>query len=85
MVQRLAGMGLVSYTPHHGAQLTPAGEHIALRVIRHNRLLEQYLVQALGLSSDNVQAEADRLEHVISDNLERRIAARLDQTVAIQE
>jgi DtxR family transcriptional regulator, Mn-dependent transcriptional regulator len=80
MVQRLAGLGLVSYTPHHGAQVTPAGERIALRVLRHNHLIEQYLVETLGLGWDEVQAEAERLEHVISDDLEGRIAARLNQT-----
>jgi DtxR family transcriptional regulator, Mn-dependent transcriptional regulator len=80
MVQRLAGLGLVSYAPHHGVQLTGAGERVALRVIRHRRLIEQYLVETLGLGWDQVQAEAERLEHVISDDLEGRIAAQLKQT-----
>jgi hypothetical protein len=69
MVQRLASMGLVFYTPHQGAHLTLTGERIALRVIRHNRLIEQYLVEALGLSLDKVRVEADRLEHLISDDV----------------
>lgn len=77
MVQRLAGLGLVVYTPHRGVRLTEAGERIALRVIRHHRLIGQYLVETLGLSWAEVQAEADRLEHVISDDVEGRIAMRL--------
>jgi DtxR family transcriptional regulator, Mn-dependent transcriptional regulator len=80
MVQRLASLGLVSYAPHQGVQLTGVGERVALRVIRHRRLIEQYLVETLGLGWDQVQAEAERLEHVISDDLEGRIAAQLKQT-----
>ncbi len=77
MVKRLARLGLLSHTPYHGAELTPAGEAAALEVIRHHRLLELYLVKALGLSWDKVHAEAERLEHVVSDDLEDRIDAVL--------
>ena len=68
---------LIHYERYRGVRLTPAGEKIALEVIRHHRLVELYLTEALGFSWDEVDSEADRLEHVISENLERRIAAML--------
>jgi len=68
---------LVQYERHHGASLTPAGRKIALEVIRHHRLIELYLHQALGYSWDAVDAEAEKLEHVISEEFEDRIAAVL--------
>ena len=77
MIKKLAEMNLVQHTPYQGVQLTPAGERIALEVIRHHRLIELYLVEALGYSWDEVHEEAERLEHVISEKLEARIAARL--------
>jgi DtxR family Mn-dependent transcriptional regulator len=67
----------VSYTPYQGVHLTPAGERVALEVVRHHRLLELYLVQALGYSWDEVHDEAEHLEHYISEKLEARIAAQL--------
>jgi len=73
MVKKLDGMGLVSHTPYRGVELTEAGERIALEVLRHHRLLELYLTQALGLSWDQVHVEAERLEHVLSDELEASI------------
>jgi DtxR family Mn-dependent transcriptional regulator len=73
MVKKLAALGLAEHAPYRGAELTAAGERVALEVIRHHRLLEQYLAQALGLSLDEVHTEADRLEHVISEELEARI------------
>jgi DtxR family transcriptional regulator, Mn-dependent transcriptional regulator len=73
MVKRLASLGLAKHTPYRGVELTPAGERVALEVIRHHRLLEQYLAQALGLSLDEVHTEADRLEHALSEELEARI------------
>jgi DtxR family Mn-dependent transcriptional regulator len=76
-VKRLAAVGLVDHAPYKGATLTPAGQKAALEVIRHHRLLEQYLAEALGLPWDQVHAEADRLEHVLSEALEARIAAAL--------
>ncbi|MFV9506385.1 MAG: metal-dependent transcriptional regulator [Oscillochloridaceae bacterium umkhey_bin13] len=77
MVKKLAEMNLVQHTPYQGVQLTAAGERIALEVIRHHRLLELYLVEALGYSWDEVHEEAERLEHHISEKLEARIAAHL--------
>jgi DtxR family transcriptional regulator, Mn-dependent transcriptional regulator len=76
-VKRLAAVGLVNHAPYRGVTLTPTGEKAALEVIRHHRLLEQYLAEALGLPWDEVHAEADRLEHVLSETLEARIAAAL--------
>jgi DtxR family Mn-dependent transcriptional regulator len=77
MIKKLAEMQLVSHMPYYGVRLTPAGERIALEVIRHHRLIELYLVEALGYSWDEVHDDADQLEHVISEKLEARIAARL--------
>jgi DtxR family Mn-dependent transcriptional regulator len=79
MLQRLASStpALVVYKKHQGATLTAAGRKAALEVIRHHRLLETWLVQTLGYSWDEVHEEAERLEHVISENLESRIAAAL--------
>jgi DtxR family transcriptional regulator, Mn-dependent transcriptional regulator len=77
MVKKLAALGLVEHAPYRGAALTEAGEKIALEVIRHHRLLEQYLAETLGLGIDAVHAEADRLEHVLSEELEERIDAAL--------
>lgn len=70
---------LVNYERHHGVTLTSAGEKIALEVIRHHRLIELYLHEALGYSWDQVDAEAEKLEHVISEEFEDRIAAVLGQ------
>ncbi|NTV63642.1 MAG: metal-dependent transcriptional regulator [Oscillochloris sp.] len=77
MIKKLAEMNLVQHTPYQGVQLTADGERIALEVIRHHRLLELYLVEALGYSWDEVHEEAEKLEHHISEKLEARIAAHL--------
>ncbi len=77
MMQRLAELKLVDYVPYQGVSLTEAGEKIALEVIRHHRLLELYLAEALGYSWDAVHDEAERLEHVISEEFEDRIDAML--------
>ncbi len=79
MIQKLAAEkpALVEYQKHQGVTLTPAGKRAALEVIRHHRLLETWLVQTLGYSWDEVHEEAERLEHVISEDFERRIAAAL--------
>jgi len=77
MLKHLAALRLITYTPYHGARLTPSGEKIALEVIRHHRLLELYLAQAMGYSWDQVDAEAEKLEHVISEDFETRIDALL--------
>jgi DtxR family Mn-dependent transcriptional regulator len=77
MLKKLDRLGLVKHEPYHGAHLTPAGDRVALEVIRHHRLLELYLKEALGLSWDQVHAEAERLEHHLSDEVEARIDAAL--------
>ena len=73
MVKKLAALDLLTHEPYGGAHLTEAGEKVALEVIRHHRLLELYLAETLGVHVDDVHAEADRLEHVISEELEARI------------
>jgi len=79
MVQKLASAkpALVEYQKHQGVTLTKDGKKAALEVIRHHRLLEAWLVQTLGYSWDEVHAEAEKLEHVISEDFERRIAAAM--------
>jgi DtxR family Mn-dependent transcriptional regulator len=77
MVKRLESMGLVRHEPYHGVELTPAGERVALEVIRHHRLLELYLAEALGMSWDRVHEEAEKLEHAISPELSALIADKL--------
>jgi DtxR family Mn-dependent transcriptional regulator len=79
MMKRLARLRLVRHEPYRGVELTEAGEKVALEVIRHHRLLELYLSRHLGVSLDRVHHEADRLEHVLSEDLEERIAASLGQ------
>jgi DtxR family transcriptional regulator, Mn-dependent transcriptional regulator len=77
MVKKLAEMGLVEHRPYHGAQLTPAGERVAVEVLRHHRLLELYLAERLDMPWDRVHDEAEVLEHVISEELEALIADKL--------
>ena len=74
MIKRLSEMGLVHYTAHKGVALSEAGRKIALEIIRHHRLLELYLMEALGYSWDRVHEEAEKLEHHISEEFEDRIA-----------
>jgi DtxR family Mn-dependent transcriptional regulator len=82
MVKRLAELGLVEHEPYRGVVLTADGQRVALEVVRHHRLLERYLVEALGYPWDEVHDEAERLEHHISEALEARMAAALgDPTV----
>jgi DtxR family Mn-dependent transcriptional regulator len=83
MVQRMAASkpALVEYQKHQGVTLTKAGKRAALEVIRHHRLLEAWLVQTLGYSWDEVHEEAERLEHVISEDFESRIAAAMGHPV----
>jgi DtxR family transcriptional regulator, Mn-dependent transcriptional regulator len=73
MVKKLAALGLAEHAPYGVIALTPAGERVALEVIRHHRLLELYLAQTLGVDVEHVHDEADRLEHAISEELEARI------------
>jgi DtxR family transcriptional regulator, Mn-dependent transcriptional regulator len=77
MLKRLSERGLVSYEPYHGVELTADGERLALEVIRHHRLLEAYLAEALGMPWDQVHAEAEVLEHYISEQLEALMAEAL--------
>src|SRR5947208_4938360 len=77
MVKKLDGLGLVEHVPYRGVELTPAGRRVALEVLRHHRLLELYLAETLGVPWDRVHAEAESLEHVLSDELEAAIAAKL--------
>src|SRR5579871_6019868 len=77
MLKRLTELRLVTHTPYHGVRLTEAGEKMALEIIRHHRLLEVYLMQALGYGWDEVHQEAERLEHHISEAFEDRIDALL--------
>jgi len=83
MMQKLASAkpALVEYQKHQGVTLTKEGRKAALEVIRHHRLLEAWLVQTLGYAWDEVHAEAERLEHVISEDFERRIAAAMGHPV----
>src|ERR687885_331008 len=73
MVKKLAALELAVHQPYRGVTLTAAGERVALEVIRHHRLLELYLAETLGLAVDDVHDEAERLEHVLSEELEERI------------
>ncbi|MBK5227625.1 MAG: metal-dependent transcriptional regulator [Actinobacteria bacterium] len=77
MLKKLGSMGLVDHQPYRGAALTDGGRKIALEVIRHHRLLETYLAEALGVPWERVHDEAEVLEHVLSEDLEDRIAATL--------
>lgn len=73
MVKKLAALGLVEHAPYRGVSTTAAGERVAIEVIRHHRLLELYLAETLGIAVADVHDEADRLEHVLSEELEARI------------
>ncbi len=73
MIKKLKTMNLVSHQRYHGVTLTDAGKAIALEIIRHHRLLELYLFKALGVPWDGVHEEAEKLEHVISEDVEARM------------
>ncbi|HEX8207209.1 MAG TPA: metal-dependent transcriptional regulator [Solirubrobacteraceae bacterium] len=77
MTRKLAERGLADLVPYRGVRLTEEGERVALEVLRHHRLLELYLAEHLGVPWDRVHEEAEALEHVISEDLEARIAAKL--------
>jgi DtxR family Mn-dependent transcriptional regulator len=77
MLKKLDERGLVEHVPYKGVALTPDGKRVALEVLRHHRLLETYLAEHLGVPWDRVHAEAEALEHVLSEDLEARIAAKL--------
>jgi len=77
MVRKLAELGLLEHLPYRGVRLTAAGRRLALKVIRRHRLIELFLAEALGMPWDQVHAEAEVLEHALSEELERLIAQRL--------
>jgi DtxR family transcriptional regulator, Mn-dependent transcriptional regulator len=77
MVKKLSEHGLAEHVPYKGVKLTADGERVALEVLRHHRLLELYLAEHLGVPWDRVHEEAESLEHVLSEGLEARIAAKL--------
>jgi DtxR family Mn-dependent transcriptional regulator len=79
MLKRLDELGIAEYRPYRGVTLTPEGEKVALEVIRHHRLIEAYLSKALGMADDRVHAEAEVLEHHISEELELLMAAALGE------
>ncbi|HXV98971.1 MAG TPA: metal-dependent transcriptional regulator, partial [Anaerolineae bacterium] len=77
MCKKLAELNLVEYEPYQGVKFTPAGQKMALEIVRHHRLIELYLAEALNVPWDRVHEEAEKLEHVISEDLEERMAAAL--------
>jgi DtxR family Mn-dependent transcriptional regulator len=77
MVRKLDELGLVTHERYRGVRLTESGTRLALEMLRHHRLLELFLAESLGLPWDRVHAEAEVLEHVLSDELEGLIAAKL--------
>jgi DtxR family Mn-dependent transcriptional regulator len=77
MLKKLTALGLAAHAPYHGVSLTETGERIALEIVRHHRLIEMYLAETLGVPIDALHAEADRLEHVLSEELEARIDEQL--------
>ncbi len=74
MIKKLAEIKLLSHTPYYGVELTESGRKIALEIIRHHRLLELYLSEALGYRWDQVHDEAEKLEHFISEEFEDKVA-----------
>jgi DtxR family Mn-dependent transcriptional regulator len=77
MLKKLGELGLTTHVPYRGVRLTADGRRVALEVIRHHRLIESFLADALGMPWDRVHAEAEVLEHVLSEDLEELIAAKL--------
>jgi DtxR family Mn-dependent transcriptional regulator len=77
MVKKLAQLRLVNHEPYQGVTLTPTGEKTALEIVRHHRLIELYLAEALGVPWDQVHDEAEELEHAISESVEDRIDGAL--------
>jgi DtxR family Mn-dependent transcriptional regulator len=77
MIKKLADMHLVVHEPYQGVKLTKAGQKIALEVLRHHRLVERFLAEALGVPWDRVHEEAHKIEHVLSEDLEDRMDAML--------
>lgn len=78
MIKKLSKLKLITYEPYQGVKFSEAGEKAALEIIRHHRLLERYLSEALGVPWEKVHDEAEKLEHALSEDLEERIANLLD-------
>jgi len=74
MIKKLSRLNLITYQPYQGVRFTDVGEKAALEIVRHHRLLELYLSEALGVPWERVHEEAEKLEHVISEDLEDRMA-----------
>lgn len=79
MLGKLAALGLVGYQPYRGAELTKAGRAEALRLVRRHRLLETFLIRDLGYGWDEVHAEAELMEHAMSERFTERLAQHLGQ------
>ncbi|MBV9195963.1 MAG: metal-dependent transcriptional regulator [Solirubrobacterales bacterium] len=79
MLRKLADLHLVEHEPYRGVRLTAQGRRVALEVLRHHRLIELFLANELGMPWDQVHAEAEVLEHVLSEDLERLISERLGE------
>jgi DtxR family transcriptional regulator, Mn-dependent transcriptional regulator len=77
MLRKLSALGLVEHERYKGVRLTKRGRRVALEVVRHHRLVELFLVESLGMTWDEVHAEAEVLEHALSEELEELIAAKL--------
>ncbi len=77
MIKKLATLGLVTHTPYHGVQLSPSGEKAALEIVRHHRLSETFLSQIMGIGWDKAHQEAEKWEHVLSEEVEERMAQLL--------
>ena len=77
MLRKLSDVGLLEHEPYHGVRPTEQGRRVALEVLRHHRLIELFLAEELGMPWDRVHAEAEVLEHVLSEELEQLISARL--------
>ena len=78
MIKRMGSLGLVDYAPYRGARLTPQGEKLALKLVRHHRLIELFLKEVLGIPWDRVHMEAHRLEHAVSEYVADRMATVLE-------
>ena len=79
MVKKLHALRLIDHAPYRGVRLTRKGRLVALELTRHHRLLELYLVERLGVATEAVHSEADRLEHALSETVERLIAESLGE------
>ena len=82
MVKKLDALRLIEHAPYRGVRLTDHGRAVALELTRHHRLLELFLVERLGLPAEDAHDEADRLEHALSETVERHIAESLGDPIS---